>query len=172
MYELLQCTNCAAASKRCDETCPCEHCIKYRLTDQCHDCVQRGRKKGIKCGPYKHKTKSGGSSDRTMIASFPQQMSNSNTVRQEWPSLSQLDTAPSSTTTTSAAIHALVQFTPGLLPPGPEGYYSYYYPPSHRLMPPPLGQDGHQMAPLSFQLSRWKVLSPLNNLYLQGRKWT
>jgi hypothetical protein len=143
MSESLQCTNCAAASKRCDEIRPCERCIKYGLADLCHNRVRRGRKKGIKRGPYKQKTKSGGSSDGTIFAPSAQQTSSSNAAGKELPSLSQPDTAPTSTTTPSAAIHALVQFAPGLLPPGPEGYYSYYYPPPHRLMPPPPGQDGH-----------------------------
>ena len=77
----------------------------------------------MKHGPYnKHKTQSGGSSDGTTFASFPQQMGNSNAVGQEWQS-SQPDAAPSTMTMTPAAVNALVQFTPGPPPPGPEGYY-------------------------------------------------
>lgn len=52
-----QCTNCAAACKRCDEARPCERCIKYGLADQCLDGVRKERKKGIKRGPYKRKTR-------------------------------------------------------------------------------------------------------------------
>ena len=52
-----QCTNCATACKRCDETRPCERCIKYGLADQCQDGVRKERKKGIKRGPYKRKPK-------------------------------------------------------------------------------------------------------------------
>lgn len=52
-----QCTNCAAACKRCDEGRPCERCIKYGVADSCADGVRKERKKGIKRGPYKRKGK-------------------------------------------------------------------------------------------------------------------
>jgi neural Wiskott-Aldrich syndrome protein len=53
-----QCTNCAAACKRCDEARPCERCIKYGIADACVDGTRKERKKGIKRGPYKRKNKS------------------------------------------------------------------------------------------------------------------
>lgn len=52
-----QCTNCAAACKRCDDSRPCERCQKYGLADSCVDGQRKERKKGIKRGPYKRKAK-------------------------------------------------------------------------------------------------------------------
>lgn len=54
----LQCTNCAAACKRCDDSRPCERCQKYGVADSCVDGIRKERKKGIKRGPYKRKSKS------------------------------------------------------------------------------------------------------------------
>lgn len=53
-----QCTNCASACKRCDDARPCERCQKYGIADSCIDGVRKERKKGIKRGPYKRKSKS------------------------------------------------------------------------------------------------------------------
>ena len=52
-----QCTNCAAACKRCDDSRPCERCQKYGLGESCVDGQRKERKKGIKRGPYKRKPK-------------------------------------------------------------------------------------------------------------------
>ncbi|KAG6881367.1 hypothetical protein C0993_001763, partial [Termitomyces sp. T159_Od127] len=52
-----QCTNCASACKRCDESRPCERCIKYNIPETCVDGQRKERKKGIKRGPYKRKNK-------------------------------------------------------------------------------------------------------------------
>lgn len=62
-YQLLirgfQCTNCAGACKRCDDSRPCERCVKYGIADTCVDGTRKERKKGIKRGPYKRKSKFG-----------------------------------------------------------------------------------------------------------------
>jgi hypothetical protein len=55
----LQCTNCATACKRCDESRPCERCEKYGIADSCVDGQRKERKKGVKRGPYKRKNKTG-----------------------------------------------------------------------------------------------------------------
>ena len=55
---LPQCTNCAAACKKCDESRPCERCLKYGTANSCVDGQRKERKKGIKRGPYKRKNKS------------------------------------------------------------------------------------------------------------------
>jgi len=73
-----QCTNCAAACKRCDEARPCERCSKYGIADTCQDGVRKERKKGIKRGPYKRKSKI--SPEQTYEASFPPE----NTPPAEW----------------------------------------------------------------------------------------
>ncbi|CAJ0871134.1 336_t:CDS:2 [Entrophospora sp. SA101] len=51
------CVNCQRACKKCDEGRPCQRCIKYELTDTCQDSIRKERKKGIKRGPYKRRTK-------------------------------------------------------------------------------------------------------------------
>ncbi|THH26868.1 hypothetical protein EUX98_g7316 [Antrodiella citrinella] len=56
----MACTNCAGACKRCDEARPCERCIKYGIADSCIDGVRKERKKGVKRGPYKRKSKNSG----------------------------------------------------------------------------------------------------------------
>ncbi|KAG6883895.1 hypothetical protein C0992_007520, partial [Termitomyces sp. T32_za158] len=53
----MACTNCANACKRCDESRPCERCIKYNTPETCVDGQRKERKKGIKRGPYKRKNK-------------------------------------------------------------------------------------------------------------------
>ncbi|KAH9836105.1 uncharacterized protein C8Q71DRAFT_858118 [Rhodofomes roseus] len=53
----MACTNCATACKRCDEARPCERCVKYGIADTCIDGVRKERKKGVKRGPYKRKSK-------------------------------------------------------------------------------------------------------------------
>ncbi|KAF8521733.1 hypothetical protein BU17DRAFT_87617 [Hysterangium stoloniferum] len=39
------CTNCAASSKACDVSRPCQRCIKYGLTSSCQDVVHKKRRK-------------------------------------------------------------------------------------------------------------------------------
>ncbi|KAL5499222.1 hypothetical protein ACEPAH_1740 [Sanghuangporus vaninii] len=53
----MACTNCAAACKRCDEGRPCERCCKYGISDTCVNGLRKERKKGLKRGPYKRKSK-------------------------------------------------------------------------------------------------------------------
>ena len=52
LNDIIQCTNCASACKRCDVSRPCERCIKYGLSDTCRDGQRKERKKGFKRGPY------------------------------------------------------------------------------------------------------------------------
>ncbi|KAI8146875.1 hypothetical protein BJV82DRAFT_664975 [Fennellomyces sp. T-0311] len=51
------CTNCQKACKKCDDARPCPRCIKYGIGDTCVNSVRKERKKGIKRGPYKRRTK-------------------------------------------------------------------------------------------------------------------
>ncbi|KAI9490563.1 hypothetical protein BDB00DRAFT_875161 [Zychaea mexicana] len=51
------CTNCQKACKKCDDARPCPRCIKYGITETCVNSVRKERKKGIKRGPYKRRTK-------------------------------------------------------------------------------------------------------------------
>ncbi|KAH0578174.1 hypothetical protein H2248_004049 [Termitomyces sp. 'cryptogamus'] len=53
----IACTNCANVSKRCDESRPCQRCIKLGLSETCFDVQRKERQKGIKRGPYKSKKK-------------------------------------------------------------------------------------------------------------------
>jgi hypothetical protein len=57
VLKIYQCTNCAAACKRCDENRPCDRCQKYSISDTCVDGQRKERKKGVKRGPYKRKNK-------------------------------------------------------------------------------------------------------------------
>jgi len=57
----MACTNCAGACKRCNESRPCDRCIKYGIVDTCVDGQRKERKKGIKRGPYRRKNKDGDS---------------------------------------------------------------------------------------------------------------
>ncbi|KAF9443112.1 hypothetical protein P691DRAFT_844052 [Macrolepiota fuliginosa MF-IS2] len=99
----MACTNCAAACKRCDESRPCERCIKYGMSNTCVDGQRKERKKGIKRGPYKRKNKN---SDTQ--GSYPP----------EWPAAGQ----PPPPTVPPAAIPVPHQFPP-------EGFYPVYYGP-------------------------------------------
>ncbi|PPR06218.1 hypothetical protein CVT26_005476, partial [Gymnopilus dilepis] len=56
----MACTNCANACKRCDESRPCERCVKYGISETCVDGQRKERKKGVKRGPYKRKVKNDG----------------------------------------------------------------------------------------------------------------
>lgn len=52
--------NCQKACKKCDDGRPCERCITYGITDTCRSSARKERKKGIKRGPYKKRTKDTG----------------------------------------------------------------------------------------------------------------
>ncbi|PSR70408.1 hypothetical protein PHLCEN_2v13713 [Hermanssonia centrifuga] len=123
----MACTNCAGACKRCDDSRPCERCVKYGIADTCVDGTRKERKKGIKRGPYKRKSKFGSN--------------------EAFPTASSAPTGEASTepTTTPAPTY----------PPMPESYYPYYYPhpgyptPGHEV-PQPNGEavangNGHPM---------------------------
>ncbi|THV04700.1 hypothetical protein K435DRAFT_746459 [Dendrothele bispora CBS 962.96] len=101
----MACTNCAAACKRCDDARPCERCQKYGIAESCVDGQRKERKKGIKRGPYKRKSKQ--SVDSAHTGDYAPQ-----STEGEW-------TQPPGTAP------ALPSF-----PHPPEGYYSFYYPPS------------------------------------------
>ncbi|CAG8443069.1 819_t:CDS:2 [Ambispora leptoticha] len=47
------CVNCQKACKKCDDSRPCNRCIKGKMTDTCKSSIRKERKKGIKRGPYK-----------------------------------------------------------------------------------------------------------------------
>ncbi|KAF7426017.1 hypothetical protein PC9H_008380 [Pleurotus ostreatus] len=96
----MACTNCATACKRCDESRPCERCIKYGMPNTCVDGQRKERKKGVKRGPYKRKNKAMESSP------LPGHEG-------EWPA----GAAP-------PTVHAV----PSFHAPGPEGFYPVYYP--------------------------------------------
>ncbi|KAF8888617.1 hypothetical protein BD779DRAFT_1523977 [Infundibulicybe gibba] len=131
----MACTNCAAACKRCDETRPCERCVKYGISDTCRDGQRKERKKGIKRGPYKRKNK--GSSADGNNGQYGAQPEG------EWAPGTQ---APASAATTTAAIHAVAhQFA------GPEGYYPVYYPSAPYMPHPPEGQEGAPPPPANGQ---------------------
>ncbi|EIN08322.1 hypothetical protein PUNSTDRAFT_143952 [Punctularia strigosozonata HHB-11173 SS5] len=51
------CTNCASACKRCDDSRPCQRCVKYGMPELCKDGIRKERQRGIKRGPYKRKNK-------------------------------------------------------------------------------------------------------------------
>jgi hypothetical protein len=53
----LQCSNCAAACKRCDDQRPCSRCLKHGVGDNCQDTERKERQRGIKRGPYKRRNK-------------------------------------------------------------------------------------------------------------------
>ncbi|KIK68619.1 hypothetical protein GYMLUDRAFT_727679 [Collybiopsis luxurians FD-317 M1] len=112
----MACTNCAAACKRCDEARPCERCKKYGVADTCVDGQRKERKKGIKRGPYKRKTKPS-AEDKPEDTSQPSEGG-------DWPQGS--PTPPSTTPAPSAAPQPTVQFPP-------EGFYPIYIPPGYPL---------------------------------------
>ncbi|TFK73420.1 hypothetical protein BDN72DRAFT_834832 [Pluteus cervinus] len=118
----MACTNCAQACKRCDETRPCERCVKYGLSESCIDGQRKERKKGIKRGPYRRKVKVPDGADRS---------------EGEWTQGAPPIATPA---TTAAAIHAVAQFTT------PEGY-ALYYPPGPYMPHPHDGQEGSPSHP-------------------------
>ncbi|KZS96210.1 hypothetical protein SISNIDRAFT_547688 [Sistotremastrum niveocremeum HHB9708] len=110
------CTNCATACKRCDNARPCERCKKYGIEATCQDSARKERKKGVKRGPYKRKSKVSNSG-------FDDPNSN---PEGDWSPAGVPNGDP----------NAVPQLPQGQ-PPYPEGYYPYYpYP-----MPMP-GQEG------------------------------
>jgi len=46
------CVNCRKSCKKCDDSRPCQRCIKYGREDTCIDSVRRERKRGYHRGPY------------------------------------------------------------------------------------------------------------------------
>ncbi|KAG0165620.1 hypothetical protein DFQ28_006046 [Apophysomyces sp. BC1034] len=54
------CTNCQKACKKCDDARPCPRCVKYGIADSCVNSVRKERKRGIKRGPYKRRSKQEG----------------------------------------------------------------------------------------------------------------
>ncbi|KDR79930.1 hypothetical protein GALMADRAFT_242061 [Galerina marginata CBS 339.88] len=119
----MACTNCAGACKRCDETRPCERCVKYGIADSCVDGQRKERKKGIKRGPYKRKAK--GEADSPSFSGGG-----------DWP-----NGTPPSSTTSAPGIH------PVQAPYAPEGYYPVYYPPPGFMPHPHDGQPGPDGSP-------------------------
>ncbi|KAH0581334.1 hypothetical protein H2248_012426 [Termitomyces sp. 'cryptogamus'] len=115
----MACTNCANACKRCDESRPCERCIKYNTPDTCVDGQRKERKKGIKRGPYKRKNK------------LPaEQIPDPAAPDAEWLPGPAPPPAP----------------PPGYVSPDahpPLGFYPMYYPPPGFIHPPPT-EDAHQ----------------------------
>ncbi|KAI0782043.1 hypothetical protein C8Q75DRAFT_728137 [Abortiporus biennis] len=112
----MACTNCASACKRCDDNRPCERCCKYGIADSCIDGVRKERKKGLKRGPYKRKSK-----NTPGEASF------------------------SGMTPPAQENQAEQQVQPISYPlPPPEGYYPYYYPHPGFVPAPPPNSDGQQ----------------------------
>ncbi|KAF8905214.1 hypothetical protein CPB84DRAFT_1771915, partial [Gymnopilus junonius] len=113
------CTNCANACKRCDESRPCERCVKYGIADTCIDGQRKERKKGIKRGPYKRKVKG-----ENEPANF----------NGEWQNGSPTAATP------APPVH------PGY-PEG--GFYPVFYPPPGFIPPPPPhdGQPGPDGSP-------------------------
>jgi hypothetical protein len=53
------CTNCQKACKKCDDARPCLRCVKYGISEKCVDSQRKGRKKGMKRGPYKKRNGKG-----------------------------------------------------------------------------------------------------------------
>ncbi|KAF8528511.1 hypothetical protein BU17DRAFT_61173 [Hysterangium stoloniferum] len=106
----IACTNCATACKRCDETRPCERCIKYGMSESCRDGIRKERERGVLRGRYNKKKRQ---EEREPEAV----QSNSNN---EW------------TPPTDALSFPGGPAPPGSFPP-PEGYYPAFYPipPSH-----------------------------------------
>ncbi|KAI9261049.1 hypothetical protein BY458DRAFT_516125 [Sporodiniella umbellata] len=65
------CVNCQKACKKCDIGRPCQRCVKYGITETCINSVRKERKKGIKRGPYKKRTKTGIESGASSAGSTP-----------------------------------------------------------------------------------------------------
>jgi len=57
--------NCQKACKKCDDTRPCERCVKYGLETSCQDSARKERKKGVKRGPYHSRIVEDGDSDES-----------------------------------------------------------------------------------------------------------
>jgi len=146
-----QCTNCAAACKRCDENRPCERCRKYGITDTCIDGQRKERKKGIKRGPYKRKNKSGDDAtpqftgiDGGIISPLGHVLNTQlaeNSPEGEWAA------GPASSSTTPATTVAAIQAVAHQFSNGEAFYHPIYYPPpapgTFLAPPPPLdGADG------------------------------
>ncbi|KAL0960186.1 hypothetical protein HGRIS_011820 [Hohenbuehelia grisea] len=120
----MACTNCAAACKRCDESRPCERCVKYGIATTCVDGTRKERKKGIKRGPYKRKNKNtivesasftGPDGDAEwQPAGAPPQTNGTN------------PTSPASTPNIAPAA-PMQAIHPAFTVP-PEGYYPVFYP--------------------------------------------
>ncbi|KAF5389623.1 hypothetical protein D9757_004179 [Collybiopsis confluens] len=115
----MACTNCATACKRCDEARPCERCKKYGVADTCVDGQRKERKKGIKRGPYKRKSK----------PSAEDQSDNLQTSESgDWTQgSSATPPSPSAAPAPSAASPSAP--APPQLPP--EGFYPIYFPPGY-----------------------------------------
>lgn len=130
-----QCTNCANACKRCDEHRPCERCLKYGTAESCVDGVRKERKKGVKRGPYKRKSKEqdeGSNFDRVYSPPYFFFESLTNRILAlEWPN----GQPPPPATTSSSA------------PYTQEGYYHVYYPPGAFIPHPPDGQPSTEGGP-------------------------
>ncbi|KAF8527631.1 hypothetical protein BU17DRAFT_81883 [Hysterangium stoloniferum] len=131
----MACTNCAAACKRCDVTRPCERCIKYGLSESCHDGVRKERKKGFKRGPYNKRKRQEEREAHEWEAA-------QNNPNGEW------------TPAGNGAPFAGGPPPPGTFQPPPEGYYPAFYTiapphgPGPQLVPVPQPgapgeQDGH-----------------------------
>ncbi|PVU92996.1 hypothetical protein BB561_003501 [Smittium simulii] len=65
------CVNCQKACKKCDESRPCQRCIKYNLADSCVDSVRKERKSGIKRGPYKRRQVKNKNSKSPLVEKSP-----------------------------------------------------------------------------------------------------
>lgn len=53
------CTNCQKACKKCDDSRPCQRCIRYGTLETCVDSKRKERRKGVKRGPYKKRDSKG-----------------------------------------------------------------------------------------------------------------
>lgn len=47
------CVNCQRACKKCDDSRPCQRCVKSNIQETCKDSTRKPRQRGIKRGPYK-----------------------------------------------------------------------------------------------------------------------
>ncbi|KAF8918750.1 hypothetical protein CPB85DRAFT_1002324 [Mucidula mucida] len=118
----MACTNCALACKRCDESRPCERCTKYGIAEACVDGQRKERKKGIKRGPYKRKSKT---------VDFPEN------AEYQPPPPPPPPVDPNGPPPTDANGQPLPPPEAG----GP-GFYPIYYPPGHFVAVGGEGQEG------------------------------
>lgn len=123
-----QCTNCAAACKRCDDERPCGRCTKYGIGESCIDGKRKERQKGIKRGPYKRRAKEANAAD-TSTEQVDSPPPAPGTFRTASASLSQLTIFTTIASTSEAEAQPV-------LPP-PEGYPPYMIPPGYYPPPPP-----------------------------------